>query len=93
MFTVPKQIRKTKCRFSLFAGPSACAVNYKMIRDPAVQRGKPLPEKGGCKHYKQSHRWLRYHHPCVLPQTVSQSFEKKMKSIVKENQETFIAKI
>nr|XP_040018482.1 uncharacterized protein si:dkey-24l11.2 [Gasterosteus aculeatus aculeatus]XP_040018483.1 uncharacterized protein si:dkey-24l11.2 [Gasterosteus aculeatus aculeatus] len=44
------------------SGPSACAVNYKMIRDPAVQRGKPLPEKGGCKHYKQSHRWLRF--PC-----------------------------
>ncbi|XP_034391653.1 uncharacterized protein si:dkey-24l11.2 isoform X2 [Cyclopterus lumpus] len=43
-------------------GPSACAVNYKMIRDPAVQKGKALPEKGGCKHYKQSHRWLRF--PC-----------------------------
>lgn len=33
-----------------------------MIRDPAVQKGKPLPEKGACKHYKQSHRWLRCHH-------------------------------
>ncbi|XP_054476362.1 uncharacterized protein si:dkey-24l11.2 isoform X2 [Anoplopoma fimbria] len=44
------------------AGSSACAVNYKTIRDPAVQKGKPLPEKGGCKHYKQSHRWLRF--PC-----------------------------
>ncbi|XP_062860153.1 uncharacterized protein si:dkey-24l11.2 [Trichomycterus rosablanca] len=32
------------------------------IRDPAVQQGKPLPEKGACKHYKQSHRWLRF--PC-----------------------------
>uniref|UniRef100_A0A3Q2XWI8 Si:dkey-24l11.2 n=1 Tax=Hippocampus comes TaxID=109280 RepID=A0A3Q2XWI8_HIPCM len=31
-------------------------------RDPAVQKGKPLPEKGACKHYKQSHRWLRF--PC-----------------------------
>ncbi|KAJ8344051.1 hypothetical protein SKAU_G00313800 [Synaphobranchus kaupii] len=29
-------------------------------RDPAVQRGKPLPEKGTCKHYKQSQRWLRF---------------------------------
>ncbi|XP_068460104.1 uncharacterized protein si:dkey-24l11.2 [Clinocottus analis] len=43
-------------------GPSACAVYYKAIRDPAVQKGKALPEKGGCKHYKQSHRWLRF--PC-----------------------------
>ncbi|XP_070763939.1 uncharacterized protein [Enoplosus armatus] len=31
-------------------------------KDPAVQKGKPLPEKGTCKHYKQSHRWLRF--PC-----------------------------
>ncbi|XP_023278385.1 uncharacterized protein LOC111667049 isoform X1 [Seriola lalandi dorsalis] len=37
-------------------------VNYKTVRDPAVQKGKPLPEKGTCKHYKQSHRWLRF--PC-----------------------------
>ncbi|KAI3370710.1 hypothetical protein L3Q82_007267 [Scortum barcoo] len=43
-------------------GPSASAGNYNMIRDPAVQKGKPLPEKGTCKHYKQSHRWLRF--PC-----------------------------
>ncbi|XP_039663615.1 uncharacterized protein si:dkey-24l11.2 isoform X2 [Perca fluviatilis] len=43
-------------------GPSACAVNCKTIRDPAVQKGKPLPEKGVCKHYRQSHRWLRF--PC-----------------------------
>lgn len=42
-------------------GSSAFAANYK-IRDPAVQKGKPLPEKGACKHYKQSHRWLRF--PC-----------------------------
>ncbi|XP_047195701.1 uncharacterized protein si:dkey-24l11.2 [Hippoglossus stenolepis] len=38
------------------------AVSYKTIRDPAVQKGKPLPDKGACKHYKQSHRWLRF--PC-----------------------------
>lgn len=37
-------------------------LNYKTVRDPAVQKGKPLPEKGTCKHYKQSHRWLRF--PC-----------------------------
>lgn len=41
-------------------GPSA--VSYKTIRDPAVQKGKPLPDKGTCKHYRQSHRWLRF--PC-----------------------------
>lgn len=38
------------------------AINYKKLRDPAVQKGKPLPEKGICKHFKQSHRWLRF--PC-----------------------------
>ncbi|KAK2842264.1 hypothetical protein Q5P01_012464 [Channa striata] len=38
------------------------SVNYKKIRDPGVQKGKPLPEKGTCKHFKQSHRWLRF--PC-----------------------------
>nr|XP_046249543.1 uncharacterized protein si:dkey-24l11.2 [Scatophagus argus]XP_046249545.1 uncharacterized protein si:dkey-24l11.2 [Scatophagus argus]XP_046249546.1 uncharacterized protein si:dkey-24l11.2 [Scatophagus argus]XP_046249547.1 uncharacterized protein si:dkey-24l11.2 [Scatophagus argus]XP_046249548.1 uncharacterized protein si:dkey-24l11.2 [Scatophagus argus] len=43
-------------------GPSTSAVSYKSLRDPAVQKGKPLPEKGTCKHYKQSHRWLRF--PC-----------------------------
>ncbi|MEQ2171111.1 hypothetical protein GOODEAATRI_007375, partial [Goodea atripinnis] len=42
------------------------AVSYKTIRDPAVQKGKPLPDKGTCKHYKQSHRWLRYR-PCSDP--------------------------
>ncbi|XP_029378922.1 uncharacterized protein LOC115056542 [Echeneis naucrates] len=36
--------------------------NHKTIRDPAVQKGKALPQKGTCKHYKQSHRWLRF--PC-----------------------------
>lgn len=43
-------------------GPRTGGVNYKSLRDPAVQKGKPLPEKGTCKHYKQSHRWLRF--PC-----------------------------
>ncbi|XP_056908780.1 uncharacterized protein si:dkey-24l11.2 isoform X1 [Takifugu flavidus] len=43
------------------AGPNALTVNYK-VRHPAVQKGKPLPEKGTCRHYKQSHRWLRF--PC-----------------------------
>ncbi|KAF7660962.1 hypothetical protein LDENG_00270780 [Lucifuga dentata] len=43
-------------------GTSACAPNSKTIRDPAVQKGKPLPEKGTCKHFRHSHRWLRF--PC-----------------------------
>lgn len=42
-------------------GQSASAT-LRSMRDPAVQKGKPLPEKGTCKHYKQSHRWLRF--PC-----------------------------
>lgn len=37
-------------------------VSYKTLREPSVQKGKPLPEKGTCKHFKQSHRWLRF--PC-----------------------------
>lgn len=43
-------------------GPSASEGYHKTIRNPAVQKGKPLPEKGACKHFKQSHRWLRF--PC-----------------------------
>lgn len=43
-------------------GPSTNSAFPKHIRDPGVQKGKPLPEKGACKHYKQSHRWLRF--PC-----------------------------
>lgn len=52
--------------FFLHAGQNTGAVNFKTIRDPAVQKGKPLPEKGTCKHYKQSHRWLRYLRRCDL---------------------------
>lgn len=44
----------------LFTGQGNTSLNYRQsIRDPAVQLGKPLPGKGSCKHYKQSHRWLR----------------------------------
>ncbi|XP_062317587.1 uncharacterized protein si:dkey-24l11.2 [Osmerus eperlanus] len=44
-------------------GQGNTSLNYRQsIRDPAVQLGKPLPGKGSCKHYKQSHRWLRF--PC-----------------------------
>lgn len=42
--------------------PNTNAAFSKSIRDPAVQKGKPLPDKGTCKHYRQSHRWLRF--PC-----------------------------
>lgn len=52
--------------FLYCAGPNVPHIHYKTIRDPAVQKGKPLPEKGVCKHYRQSHRWLRYHSRCVL---------------------------
>lgn len=42
---------------------TGAATQYtRRFRDPAVQQGKPLPDKGACKHYKQSHRWLRF--PC-----------------------------
>ncbi|XP_069078449.1 uncharacterized protein [Pleurodeles waltl] len=34
----------------------------KSFRDPAIQGGKPLPERGTCKHYRKSCRWLRF--PC-----------------------------
>ncbi|XP_072291474.1 uncharacterized protein [Eucyclogobius newberryi] len=43
-------------------GPNTNTGHFKNIRDPAVQKGKPLPDKGTCKHYRQSHRWLRF--PC-----------------------------
>lgn len=34
-----------------------------------MQKGKPLPEKGTCRHYKQSHRWLRYRRLRVVTRT------------------------
>ncbi|XP_063305501.1 uncharacterized protein LOC134603448 isoform X1 [Pelobates fuscus] len=34
----------------------------KKVRDPAIQPGKSLPDKGTCKHYRKSCRWLRF--PC-----------------------------
>lgn len=43
-------------------GPGTNSAFSKHIRDPAVQKGKPLPDKGTCKHYRHSHRWLRF--PC-----------------------------
>ncbi|KAL6479199.1 hypothetical protein MHYP_G00126320 [Metynnis hypsauchen] len=43
-------------------GEGSAQYSRRYIRDPAVQAGKPLPSKGACRHYKQSHRWLRF--PC-----------------------------
>ncbi|XP_053573237.1 uncharacterized protein LOC128663103 [Bombina bombina] len=34
----------------------------KTLRDPSIQLGKPLPDQGTCRHYRKSHRWLRF--PC-----------------------------
>jgi len=34
----------------------------KQRRDPRIVPGKPLPNEGTCKHYRKSHRWLRF--PC-----------------------------
>nr|XP_033776326.1 uncharacterized protein LOC117348371 isoform X1 [Geotrypetes seraphini]XP_033776327.1 uncharacterized protein LOC117348371 isoform X1 [Geotrypetes seraphini] len=43
-------------------GGKALVKPKKLVRDPAIQFGKPLPEHGTCKHYKKSCRWLRF--PC-----------------------------
>ena len=32
----------------------------KLVKDPAIKEGFPLPDTGTCKHYKKSYRWLRY---------------------------------
>ncbi|XP_069621644.1 uncharacterized protein [Ranitomeya imitator] len=34
----------------------------KAVRDPSIQPGKPLPDRGACIHYRKSYRWLRF--PC-----------------------------
>ncbi|XP_065672770.1 uncharacterized protein LOC101237030 isoform X2 [Hydra vulgaris] len=34
----------------------------KVVRDPSIKDGAPLPENGACKHYKKSYRWFRF--PC-----------------------------
>ncbi|XP_045156477.2 uncharacterized protein LOC123522982 [Mercenaria mercenaria] len=36
--------------------------NQRVLKDPAIQEGNPLPNNGACKHYKKSFRWLRF--PC-----------------------------
>ncbi|XP_066917301.1 uncharacterized protein [Clytia hemisphaerica] len=33
-----------------------------VLREPGIKEGQPLPDTGTCKHYKKSHRWLRF--PC-----------------------------
>lgn len=34
----------------------------KLPKDPSIQLGKPLPDRGTCRHYRKSCRWLRF--PC-----------------------------
>ncbi|XP_046366802.2 uncharacterized protein LOC124142396 [Haliotis rufescens] len=34
----------------------------RVLKDPAIKEGKPLPDNGACKHYKKSYRWFRF--PC-----------------------------
>lgn len=41
---------------------TAVKKDKKVIKDPAIQEGKPLPDCGTCRHYKKSYRWLRF--PC-----------------------------
>ncbi|KAL4227663.1 hypothetical protein ACF0H5_013099 [Mactra antiquata] len=36
--------------------------NVRLLKDPAIKEGLPLPNNGACKHYKKSFRWLRF--PC-----------------------------
>ncbi|XP_039629350.1 uncharacterized protein si:dkey-24l11.2 [Polypterus senegalus] len=55
----------------------------KFYRDPAVQSGKPLPEKGTCKHYRQSYRWLRFPccgraYPCDICHNEAQNHEMEL---------------
>ncbi|KAG8576433.1 hypothetical protein GDO81_009859 [Engystomops pustulosus] len=38
------------------------SLRKKAIRDPSIQPGKPLPDRGTCRHYRKSCRWLRF--PC-----------------------------
>ncbi|XP_040269546.1 uncharacterized protein LOC120985594 [Bufo bufo] len=37
-------------------------IRKKTMRDPSIQPGKPLPDRGTCRHYRKSYRWLRF--PC-----------------------------
>lgn len=32
----------------------------KQPKEPGIKEGQSLPDNGSCKHYKKSHRWLRY---------------------------------
>ena len=38
----------------------------KLVKDPAIKEGFPLPDTGTCRHYKKSFRWLRYDMPHTL---------------------------
>ncbi|XP_069480845.1 uncharacterized protein [Ambystoma mexicanum] len=55
----------------------------KTVRDPAIQAGKPLPERGTCEHFKKSCRWLRFPccgkaYPCDLCHDKAQNHEMEL---------------
>ena len=35
----------------------------RLVKDPAIKEGFPLPDTGTCRHYKKSFRWFRYNVP------------------------------
>ena len=39
---------------------SSTETKKKQPKEPGIKEGQPLPDNGSCKHYKKSHRWLRY---------------------------------
>ncbi|XP_060557009.1 uncharacterized protein LOC132717539 [Ruditapes philippinarum] len=51
-----------KAKFSGKVHTVGVKKNQRVLKDPAIQEGKPLPNNGACKHYKKSFRWLRF--PC-----------------------------
>jgi len=34
--------------------------SQRVLNDPVIKIGNPLPDNGTCKHYKKSYRWFRY---------------------------------
>eukprot|EP01136_Pigoraptor_vietnamica_P009735 Opistho-1_new@3124 len=54
---VPKETQGVGARGAAHKVP-----RRKVPNDPSIRPGFPLPDFGTCKHYKRSHRWLRF--PC-----------------------------
>lgn len=55
----------------------------KSFRDPAIQAGKPLPERGTCQHFRKSCRWLRFPccgktYPCDICHNEAQNHEMEL---------------